>query len=121
MCIRDRGTDDWYRTKNITLTAPEGYNIIENLYDRSGRMPTLDIELEEGENHIVYYLIKEDNTTVSEQRTKILYLDTKAPQINGLEEGKVYCEAVTFSVVEMCIRDRFKGAPRKVIGAPFFY
>ena len=63
-------------------------------------MPTLDIELEEGENHIVYYLIKEDNTTVSEQRTKILYLDTKAPQINGLEEGKVYCEAVTFSVVE---------------------
>ena len=58
-------------------------------------MPTLDIELEEGENHIVYYLIKEDNTTVSEQRTKILYLDTKAPQINGLEEGKVYCEAVT--------------------------
>ena len=48
-----QGTDDWYRTKNITLTAPEGYNIIENLYDRSGRMPTLDIELEEGENHIV--------------------------------------------------------------------
>ena len=63
-------------------------------------MPTLDIELEEGENHIVYYLIKEDSTTISEQRTKILYLDTKAPQINGLEEGKVYCEAVTFSVVE---------------------
>ena len=47
-----QGTDGWYRTKNITLTAPEGYNIIENLYDRSGRMPTLDIELEEGENHI---------------------------------------------------------------------
>ena len=49
-----QGTDDWYRTKYITLTAPEGYNIIENLYDRSGRMPHLDIELEQGENHIVY-------------------------------------------------------------------
>ena len=48
-----QGTDDWYRTKNITLTAPEGYNIVENLYDRSGKMSTLDIELEEGENHIV--------------------------------------------------------------------
>ena len=51
-------------------------------------MPTLDIELEEGENEIEYYLIKEDNTTISELRTRKLYLDTKAPQINGLEEGK---------------------------------
>ena len=95
-----QGTDGWYRTKYITLTAPEGYNIVENPYARLRRMPTLDIELEEGENEIEYYLIKEDNTTISELRTRKLYLDTKAPQINGLEEGKVYCEAVTFSVVE---------------------
>ena len=36
-----QGTDGWYRTKNITLTAPEGYNIIENLYDRSAECQLL--------------------------------------------------------------------------------
>ena len=70
-----QGTDGWYRTKYITLTAPEGYNIVENPYARLRRMPTLDIELEEGENEIEYYLIKEDNTTISELRTRTLYLD----------------------------------------------
>ena len=29
-----QGTDGWYRTKYITLTAPEGYNIVENPYAR---------------------------------------------------------------------------------------
>lgn len=95
-----QGTDGWYRTKYITLTAPEGYNIIDNLYARSRRMPTMDVELEEGENQIVYYLIKEDNTTVSDQRTVKLYLDTTAPQENGIEEGKVYCGPVSFTIVE---------------------
>ena len=70
-----QGTDGWYRTKYITLTAPEGYNIVENPYARLRRMPTLDIELEEGENEIEYYLIKEDNTTISELRTRKLYLE----------------------------------------------
>lgn len=95
-----QGTDGWYHTKYITLTAPEGYNIIDNLYARSRRMPTMDVELAEGENQIVYYLIKEDNTTVSDERTVTLYLDTTAPQENGIEEGKVYCAPVSFTIVE---------------------
>lgn len=95
-----QGNDGWYRTKYITLTAPDGYNIVENLYERSRRMPTMDVELDEGENQIVYYLVKDDNTTVSEQRTLTLYLDTTVPQENGIEEGKVYCAPVTFTIVE---------------------
>ena len=95
-----QGNDGWYRTKYVTLTAPDGYNIVENLYERSRRMPTMDVELNEGENQIVYYLVKADNTTVSEQRTLTLYLDTTTPQQNGIEEGKVYCAPVTFTIVE---------------------
>lgn len=95
-----QGADGWYHTKYVTLTAPTGYNIVDNLYARSRRMPTMDVELSEGENQIVYYLIKDDNTTVSDQRTVKLYLDTTAPQVNGIEEGKVYCAPVSFTIVE---------------------
>ena len=98
--VDGQGEDGWYRTPYITLTAPDGYNVVDNLEARSRRMPTLDVELTEGENTISYYLVSQDNTKVSEERTLTLYLDTVAPKINGLEEGKVYCGAVTFSVTE---------------------
>ena len=95
-----QGADGWYRTPYITLTAPDGYNVVDNLEARSRRMPTLDVQLTEGENTISYYLVSQDNTKVSEARTLTLYLDTVAPKIEGLEEGKVYCGAVTFTVIE---------------------
>ena len=95
-----QGADGWYRTPYITLTAPDGYNVVDNLEARSRRMPTLDVELTEGENKISYYLVSQDNTKVSEERTLTLYLDTVAPKIEGIEEGKVYCGTVTFTVTE---------------------
>lgn len=95
-----QGKDGWYRTANVILTAPEGYNIIDNLKARSGGGKTLEVLLTEGENQIIYYLISEDETRISEQRMLTLYLDTVAPQINGITEGKIYCGPVSFTIVE---------------------
>ena len=47
----DRSTDGWYRAQ-IHYSYCRGYNIVENPYARLRRMPTLDIELGEGENEI---------------------------------------------------------------------
>ena len=100
----DAGKEGWYRVNTVTLTAPEGYYIAAgNDTDSFGSETELTVLLGEGENKLSYYLLCKDASEISEQKSMTVYLDTAAPVVSGVEEGKVYCEAQRFTVSDAAL------------------